>query len=394
MIFSNFYRMIKKNARIHGVRIISSILVIGVLVFSVPFQINRVDAQSTPGSPGQNAPGSRELAPGIIKNPDGTFRYVQPPSYGVQNGGVASTSQSSSVAGSCIGGILGQAVSRAITGAIGSIAESAVKVGITSTESQAQAGISFFGVPVGISWDSVGYCFINAIIAYIADSTIAWINGGFNGNPAFLRNPTAFFKNLADREAGAFIGSLVNGTLGVNACQPIKIEVAIGLANQYGGGGSKGSGTQCTLSQIMKTQQGFQAFVKGAPAAANWSNFYSVSQNLQNNKQGLYILSVDSIDLSVKQKQNTIQVGIGQNNGFLSYEKCGDWKEDKDASGKVIGESKDCEVVTPGKTIADAASKITGIGLDRTILATKFDQVISALVNQLVKTALSKAFSK
>lgn len=321
------------------------------------------------------------------------------PVYGNDNDPNSATAQRSADAyeryergqlGSCIGGILGQVVARAISGAVGRV-ESLFKVATYDTQTQATAGASVMGVPVSISWDSVAYCFINTIITYIADSTIAWINSGFNGNPAFLRDPASYFKNLADMEAGAFVQTLAKDSLGINACQPIRIEVATGVAGAYGRGGA-GSATQCTLSKIVQTQQGFNAFVSGQPGVATWNNFRDVTQNPQNNPNGLYLLSTDIIGLSVQQKSNTIKFDLTANGGFLSYRDCKDIKV-KDASGKETTK-KDCQVVTPGKTIADTASKMTGLGTDRLVLAQKFDQVVTALVAQLIKTALNKAFQK
>lgn len=309
-----------------------------------------------------------------------------------QQSAAANQRYESGALGSCIGGILGQAVARAVTGAVSGIVDSFRKVATYDSSSQASGGVTILGMPIGPSWDSIAYCFINTIITYIADSTIAWINSGFNGNPAFLRDPKGFFENMLDKEAGAFVSSLAKGTLGVNACQPIRVEVAIGIAGAYGNKGQGQNATQCTLSKILQTQQGFNAFVSGQPGVATWNNFKAISQNPQNNPNGLYLLSNDIIGLSVAQKSNTIKFDLTANGGFLSYKDCKKVKV-KDASGKETTK-EECNVVTPGKTIADTASKITGIGTDRLVLAQKFDQVVTALVGQLIKTALNKAFQK
>lgn len=394
-------------------KILSGMLVTSVLfLYSFPLMAATIQGSTqpvTPGSASTNSVGTgatlganggasgnnREiesftLIPGVGEVPIYTNSTEAERNALDNRANAANDRYESGALGSCIGGILGQAVARALTSAVGKT-ESFFKVATTDTNSQATAGASIFGVPLAVSWDSIGYCLINSIITYIADSTIAWINTGFNGNPAFLRDPKTFFENLADREAGAFVGSLVKDTLGVNACQPIKVEIATAVAGSYGNRGS-GAVTQCSLSQIMKSQQGFQAFVSGQPGVATWQNFKTVSQNPQNNPNGLYLLSSDIINLSVAQKSNAIKVDLAANGGFLSYKDCKDVKV-KDAAGNETTR-QDCKTVTPGKVIADTASKITGIGTDRLVLAQKFDQVVTALVAQLIKTALSKAFQK
>ena len=55
------------------------------------------------------------------------------------------------------------------------------------------------------SWDSIAYCIVNEMITYIANSTIAWVKGGFEGNPAFVDNPGQFFQDVANMEASSFL---------------------------------------------------------------------------------------------------------------------------------------------------------------------------------------------
>ncbi|MDD5318407.1 MAG: hypothetical protein PHF79_01100 [Candidatus Pacebacteria bacterium] len=288
--------------------------------------------------------------------------------------------------GSCVGSILGQAVARAATGLVGkAIGTVTDKVANPLVPDQpvnleaAKIGIVIFGVPTGISWDSIQYCFINAMITYITQSTIAWINSGFNGNPAFVSNPQQFFSDIADQQAGAFVQQVVGGTTGLNICQPFRVGVGIGLAKQYGSTFAQRS--QCTLTQASAN---VNQFLNG-----NWSqgggykSWISMTQNPQNNPYGLSLMSNNEMYARIGTQQNTAQLQLGLNKGWLNIQQC-------DKSAADDPERKSCHTTTPGGMIADAAAKQTGLAADRLVLANSFDQVVTALVNQLIKISLNK----
>ena len=50
----------------------------------------------------------------------------------------------------------------------------------------------------------------------------------------------------------------------------------------------------------------------------------------------------------------------------------------------------ECPITSPGIVIQSQLEKTLGLAKDRLVLAEKFDQVIAAVVNQLINTALDK----
>ena len=77
-------------------------------------------------------------------------------------------------------------------------------------------------------------------------STINWINGGFNGAPQFVQNPTSYFKNVGDVELENVID-----TIGYNASKyPYGADVSKALIAQYKyQNGSIGGRINFTLDQ-------------------------------------------------------------------------------------------------------------------------------------------------
>ncbi len=329
-------------------------------------------------------------------------------------------------AGACIGGILGQAVARAaltIAGnLIGSLfsSETDPQVPVAPKSLNAkETGLVVFGIPTGISWDSVGYCIVNALITYIAQSTIEWVKSGFNGNPAFLENPDKYFQNLADRNAGAFIQEIGQGN---TVCQPFRTDVQLGLLNSYsnnmtgssmtGGGGNVHTGTStnnqnnlgqqyqqnkvnynsgysqrsgCTLSPYMQNTQNYQQFTNGDFSKGGMDGFFQTIQP-NNNYYGAKYQAQEEMQARIAKQNNSAQTERQIGNGFMDFKEC----EGPIVNGKA---TEPCKVTTPGKLIQGKVENRLNLGENRLVLANQFDQVVSALVNELVKLALNKVLN-
>lgn len=321
---------------------------------------------------------------------------------GSTSGGGNSSKSIVSDSGSCIASsILAKGISSVISSAIGALTTGAEKVtnALTTvtvnspthedkTEVQKEAA-SGFTVPytntlIGVSWDGVAWCIANSLIEYIANSTIEWANSGFNGSPSFISNTDNFFENIADTEAGNFLNALANGSTtsgSINLCSNFKVSVSVGLSNYYNKGSSKKS--SCTLTNIVKN---VDSFMDGNFEQGGWEGWFSMTQSASNNKIGATIVATDALYAKVTAKNNTLKLDLGLNNGFLNYKKC-----DKKSDGTT--DEKSCKTVTPGKVIESSLEKSLGLPKDRLAAVAKFDQVIEAVVNNLIKVALNEVLT-
>jgi hypothetical protein len=305
--------------------------------------------------------------------------------------------------GSCVASnILTNGVSSAVTSAItslvGSKTEQATaaltKVSVsdaihqdkTEVLKQAQAGftIPYTNILIGTSWDSVAWCVVNGLIEYIADSTIEWANRGFNGNPAFIDNMGNFLTDIADQEASNFIRGLASGigNGGFDICSPFKVQIATGLSSGYSNtssGNNFRSSSACTLNKITANLQGF---TDGDFSEGGWPAWFSMTQNPQNNAIGMTITAQDELSRRISIRNNTLKLDLGLNRGFLNFKKC-----------DVPGDERTCHTVTPGIVIQTELEKTLGIPKDRLVLAQKFDQVVSAIIDNLIKVALNKVLT-
>lgn len=243
------------------------------------------------------------------------------------------------------------------------------------------------GIATGSSWNGIAWCIVNGLITYIADSTIAWANSGFQGNPAFIENTGNYLQGLADRQASEFIGALAYNTTGLNVCEPFRVDLAIALSEVYGGQDQAGMNSgriSCSMDQI---GQNFENFANGGGmGGANidgyWSNWNQMRQT-ENNPWGAYMEAGEYLRAQIATKQNTATFELGLNNGYLNFEKC----EDPAAAKK--GNKKSCRTYTPGSLIQSSLEDTLKIPKERLVAAEKIDQVITALANALIKKALN-----
>lgn len=217
---------------------------------------------------------------------------------------------------------------------------------------------------LGISWDQLGWCMVNSLIAAIGSATVAWINGGFQGNPVFVDNPGQFFADLADQQAGIFLDQLTNGFL----CSPIKNLVRVNLANNYNASINP-YGQQCTFSNISNMTN----FMNGTPGSFNWISWSQYTQNPQNNPVGASIKGQIALDSRIAQTIGLKQNELAWGKGFLS------------SKDPVTG-----KITSPGSVIEKQVNDRLGSGQRRLEIADEFDEVVNALVNQLIKVAISE----
>jgi Transglycosylase SLT domain len=300
-------------------------------------------------------------------------------------------------AGTCIAGaMLAKLLTSTISSALGGVAKkTATKVLDTATAvpvvttgepqrtkdavDSAHTGGFLFGVQVVPSWDSIAYCIVNTVIDYIVNSTIEWANSGFKGNPAFIRNPEQFFKQLAQREASSFIQELAYDTTGLNVCKPFRIVIATGLAGSYTR--SNAYKNSCTLSQMQQNLMQSGKYTITTP-----TDWIALTKP-QNNAYYSYISAGAEMDKRISVKNNTATIDLTLNRGFLSRKKCKD-------DSKPEGPKNPCDTTTPGSVIADSLSSTLNIPKDRLVSAQKFDQMVDAIVNNLIKIALSDVLTK
>ncbi len=249
----------------------------------------------------------------------------------------------------------------------------------------------------------------------VTNSVVNWINSGFSGSPAFVTNPQQFFANVADIAAGQYI----QGSNLSFLCSPFQLQIRIAIAQSY----ANRYANSCTLTRVVGN---INNFMNGDFSAGGWGGLLAFTTVPTNNPYGAYAYASIGLNTAVNNALTQKIQDWTNGRGFLSFQKQTNCKPmstlptgavpsasvssitlDKVPNGAVAGQSytiavsdsrhdqspsyEVCDVVatTPGSVIeAQLNNTIKGASLDSLGLAQSFDQIISALMTQLITRAL------
>ncbi|MCR4279203.1 MAG: hypothetical protein NUV78_00500 [Candidatus Zambryskibacteria bacterium] len=230
-------------------------------------------------------------------------------------------------------------------------------------------------LPFGM--DSLALGIAKHSLEMIVDSTVNWINTGFDGNPAYVTNPGQYFTDIADGVAGEFIQGSDLGFL----CSPFQANIRLSLAKQY----YKAQPFQCTLSEVGGNIEAFYSdFSQGG-----WDTWFSMTQNENNNPYGAYINAKIELDSRIASAVGLKNQQLDWGRGFLSKETC--LKNDAGIEIRDLGTGK-CKapgpIITPGAAIEGQLQKVLGTGVTQLELADEFDELIGALLGQFLEKSV------
>jgi len=213
----------------------------------------------------------------------------------------------------------------------------------------------------------------------ITASIVDWINSGFNGQPAFVQDYEQFFTDVADKAAGEFI----QGSGLAFLCSPFKLQIKIAIAQSYANRKSSSAGS-CTLSSVVGN---IEQFMKGDFAQGGWGGLVSFTTMPVNNPYGAYMYGQVALNnqviLATSKAGSTISPG-----GFLSTTEEYDCQTRRGAGGEVVKYGCKTRIVTPGQVIEGNVRKVMDLPIDQNLLADSFDEIVNALINQLITKTL------
>lgn len=240
-----------------------------------------------------------------------------------------------------------------------------------SAQRNKEVGITIFGFTIpGLSLDSLAINIAKKSLERIVDSTVDWINNGFEGNPAYVTNPKQYFRDIADGVAGDFIKGSDLGFL----CSPFQAKIRLALQKNY----VRAKPFQCTLTEIVGNVEAFyDDFSQGG-----WDGFFVMTQNNANNPYGAYLEAQIELDARLAEALNLKKEELSWNGGFLNWSEC--IKKNSD-TGECIerGPTK-----TPGVVIEKQLENVLGTGVRQLELADEFDELIGALLGQLLQKSV------
>lgn len=237
--------------------------------------------------------------------------------------------------------------------------------------------------------DPLAWAVAKRMINRLTVQTVNWINSGFQGNPAYLTEPGQFFLNVGDDVASKFLSETSLSQL----CTPFKAEVRLALLKNYLSTDSS-ENYSCRLDILKNNYDQFtQDFSVGG-----WDGWFEVTQNSQNNPYGVYIDTQNQLAKKIGESVQKYQKQLDYGDGFFSFEVCPQGQtvtQQQIDDGLAMGDPNyvgwkagDCwvkkETSTPGKVIEQQLEGQLGSGIRQLELADSFNEIVSALVTQLV----------
>ena len=230
--------------------------------------------------------------------------------------------------------------------------------------------------PASFSWDSLAYAIAGTVLKSITNSIVTWIKSGVQGQPGFIKDPEAFFTDAADQATGRFMKAFLSPEIYNAICQPFRLGLLISLkrTNLYV------ERMRCTLNTVLANAKNGVDFGVGI-RNGNWGDWMSVTLNPQNNPSGALLTSLFELDTRQANARDTAKTESIFNAGFLSMKKCTLTVED-DWTGQ-----QSCiryETTSPGKWVSDTLTQATGIDMQRLAVADEINEILAALISQLL----------
>jgi hypothetical protein len=252
--------------------------------------------------------------------------------------------------------------------------------------------------------DTVAWAVAKAAIASMTKSMVNWINSGFNGSPAFVTNLQVYLGNVNYTTANAFTNQLATNPA---IRSPFQSQVASLLQlNFLKSSASNGFflSNPYTLNQVSPNDVGFVNGTTDFSSGGGWNAWYALTTQPANNVYGAYFLAQNELNgrLATAQNGSLTQLGWGQ--GFLSW--CGTDRSNANnnanngSQGAIapvvvtsqVNSAETCTnsdgtpgfIQTPGSVIQSQINKTLGLSGDQLVSADEFNEVIGALIGQLV----------
>jgi len=235
-----------------------------------------------------------------------------------------------------------------------------------------------------------------ALIEALTGRTVAWVQTGFDGNPAFITNVNDSLRDIADKAAGEYVSKFVP-----LLCSPFQADVQLALLNTYRSWQNTGyfNNISCTLTDAIEN---VDDFVNGNFSAGGWGGWFAYVGNPYNNPLGAYIEG--SNDLALRLRSATGQEVLKWNfaNGFLSKEvvQCYEYPVTGDGPPRPIGQDEVgpfqgqvvCDppkIVTPGDTVKTSLEQAFQSNLDNIVSADEINEIISIAIGFITSDILS-----
>lgn len=220
----------------------------------------------------------------------------------------------------------------------------------------------------------------------LSQQIISWIRtGNLDGGPLFVTDWENFLLEAIDQASGLFLEELNLTQL----CEPFSLSIKIGLSNGVVGNGGRGvpfnKRAHCTISDAMNNLQNFyNNFANGG-----WDRWLQISQEPSNNPYMSFLIGIEALEnrRQIASQKNFFEALASQ--GLLGTKECEPATTETEAGDVPLGEK--CTITTPGKAVEEELADVLGINLEQLNLADEIDEILMALLQNLLQQILFAA---
>lgn len=242
--------------------------------------------------------------------------------------------------------------------------------------------------------DGIAYTLGNVMMQNFVNNTITWVNTGFNGTPYFIRNQESFFANITRNAEQTFLNELP----GVNDVYGNAVRYAM-IAQQTGRTASPSALRGNNDGAVQRVNDFTNDFKNGG-----WNQFFNMSQFSSQNPVGSLFQATETLQ---ERRQRLIDEKVNEitrGNGFMDQKKCVEWglggSTGTTVRNPVTGQESRVEpvclkeeVVTPGKIIAEQASKATQAAQERSAQADELNETLGRFLDRMISNLANRGLA-
>lgn len=261
-----------------------------------------------------------------------------------------------------------------------------VPAGVMSAPRSAHAQVAVLDIYQNIkdgALDMVAWTLAKVAISSIMRSTINWVNSGFEGSPAFVTDLQRNLLRVGDIVASRLVQDIAEGVIDSPYAEEVSAAVRVGYYLS--------TGNTPFYVRYPYTLNAYSndptAFIAGDFSQGGYNALFSTFANPQNNPYGAYDIALQELNSRLSNAQGTRREELNWGDGFLSFRDC---QGGNNIEVQLAG-SNDCfatSIKTPGSVIAPQLNKAIGAPIDGLVEADEINELIGALLQQLVSKVL------
>ncbi len=253
--------------------------------------------------------------------------------------------------------------------------------------------------------DAIGKMVIKMLLQKITLSTVAWIQGGFEGKPAFVQDPGRFFGDIAKNEILQFGLEIGNPALFPFGKAFMQNQV-LAFNNKFQ------QNAQYSLNQMIANttpQFSTETFQKDF-SQGGWNAWSSMTQVPANNPIGFQIMASNEIQRrlegTIQSRAQNVRDGLKTAGGYLGDERCVDpWGLKREDHNKALVDNpysnmpsddparlsweednlcREWKYVTPGHMVAASATKLVNYPDNNLLEADDLNDAIASILDALL----------